>query len=415
MNFKKIIFLNFTLLLLFIFFELLLNAYFSSSKSYPEGKLKYRILILGESTSSPYYEESEEDNSWPSLLEKKFIDQGFSNIEVVNISSPGIITPVLIKKIDELEGHVDLVIAMTGVNDFSSLSYKKNKKFLNYFKTYHLVKRFIWIMKNKYNERAYTKLNNVDFRAVHISEVQNFVAEYEKGKVINFFEKREKDDFESSSVVVKTLEVLIFKGYSDLYIRKHLNTLIGEYPGNDQLMFLLLEYLYISKNSNECLRIGEKFIEELSFRNINQVLKCAGYKKRNLSSTVVEHLHKLDFNFDLEEEKIGILKSRKDIAEYFKATQTKVLFVDYPHQKEARIKNVNQNVDYLPPIEWNRFEKEFGIEVLYSDLFKIRWGHFSKVGHRIQSEHIYKYIKNDILKNCVNKRCNSRMTGKKKQ
>jgi hypothetical protein len=176
---KNILFSGITVFILIIVIELSLSSYFlitSSNKiqkvSTKKKSEETRVMILGESTSSPefYFHKLK---AWPEVLEEKMKNKGF-NIRFYNKSIPGQTTLNIIKNLsrDIEEVQPDYILAMIGVND-DSLSLTRNHHFLSKFSIYKVFKWYFQSAEEEKRKRICNLEISKDLIYLHSDEMKH--------------------------------------------------------------------------------------------------------------------------------------------------------------------------------------------------------------------------------------------------
>ncbi len=120
-----------------------------------------RIITIGASTTE---DAALDDNkTWSSLLEKNLSDSTEKNIEIINVGMSGLRTEhhyITLKRITKYKP--DLVIFMTGINDWNHHIVNSDKKYLipNYEIKYSFKKSILFNTFENINKQIYRKLIN---------------------------------------------------------------------------------------------------------------------------------------------------------------------------------------------------------------------------------------------------------------
>jgi len=352
------------------------------------------ILTIGESTSADYFADKV-NSSWPRILEKQLIENGF-DVKVINKAVPGTNTIHILENIDSyLDSYKpDIVISMMGINDNLNSIYSRS--FVDiYLMELKVVKIIKWVFSLFTSPRLQNKFDDLEISKNIVDENLSRIVGEKNELLLSFDDKK----ILSYYYYYKAMDLLTNKHSKNIKKKAlvHLKKSYGLYPVNHQIVFYNLycskgiENDYFKKVVNEIFR--KDFFITTSISHLLESYPWERGPAKNyvnlLNMRSSDNVNPTGFHYRMLLEK---LESR----------EIRLMAMQYPTLKLDKLKKYFKK-EFQPIFisneNFNNILKKQPYERLFIDRFKSTWGHTSHFGHKVIADNVFiKLVENNLLK-----------------
>ncbi len=371
-----------------------------------------KIVTLGESTTADVYSENL-NSAWPVRLEKKLRGDGFS-VEVTNLATAGITTPLLLKKFQNYVSHhsVDIVVAMMGVNDLNGEIFvpDPSRRAENFLNQLRVVKIFNWL-KSIVLKRKDSEI----YRPVNFASLDHFPNSQElseRWKTLGFegflMSLGQMDRCKTASAIVTAMtKNFETQGYASLpaYKDEVVKELYDLCPSRSDVQFWMSWLAAKPPMKTDSLKIIEKLLftygtnlHEKTLSEINGVF--TNYRppriERFFADLGVVLLHgerfkALSRNFALLKQICERKGVKLFIMQYptLSLTELKTI-LDIKRWQQDGVVFVENRQNFLKVLSERPYEE------IFIDRFQQSWGHTTALGHELISENIAESVGHNL-------------------